>query len=488
MIVVASSPKRADASGIMPLYEAGDRRLWHVPCVECGEYFAPGFDAKRRPTVAQLNYPAGADLDTIRRETRLACPHCGSLIEERHKAAMNARGVWLCEGQSIAADGTIAGEARASRVRSYWFSGLCSRTKSWGAIAAEFVKATATFEERKDESELKAFWNTTLGAPYRAQHAEAAAIEPDELRKRVEPFPLGVVPAWASFLTAAADVQGNRFDVMVTAWGAGGMSAPVALFQLFKVLDSGGERLVDPANRIEDWDQLCEHVLDREFPIEGREETARALVLAVDTGGEAGVTGKAYEWWSGLRSRSLGGEPAQRRVMLIKGGTRRDAPMIARSLIETDSRGRKLKHGIALSTINVAVLKDMIDARLRTDPGKPGSVRLSHELPDRYFDEVTAEVKNGQAWVKRRVRNEAFDLSVYNLAAFVRLGGLRIDWSNPPDWARRIGKLEEAPASEPVREQPSIEQLAPAPASTLFPERFRQAMRRPGGFVNGWKN
>lgn len=484
-VLVSSTPKRQDGSGIVARWRQGDQRLWHWPCPHCGEYFTPGFDADRRPTLAHLRLRPGASEAEARREVALVCPANGCIIEERHKAGMNARGCWLPFGASIAPDGTIAGGMR-SRTRSYWFSGLAQRNRAWGDLVASHVAALRDVEERQDETALRTWWNTSFGAPYRSILAGAQALEPEELKARAEDLPLGRVPAWAGFVTAAVDVQGNRFDVLAQAWGPDGRSQIVDAYQIFKTrAPDGTERLLEPERRAEDWDLITAQVLRRVWPGEAGAEF-RAVRVAVDTGH---ATGQAYEWWHRLRrdeDATLG-----RRVMLVKGSGNRDSPLLSVRRIEMDGKGRKLKRGIALVLLNAEALKDQVDLKLRMARPGPGWIHLPKGLPDRFWEEATAEVRGAKGWTKQRQRNEAFDLLVYNLACWHRGGGPRIDWHHPPDWAKPraspIERLAAQDAAQDRAEAAARQSPAPAPPAPkpAIPGRSRfwkpaQPMRRAG--------
>jgi phage terminase large subunit GpA-like protein len=441
-VLVTSTLKRNDGSGIMARYRQGDRQLLHWQCPHCEDFFTPGFDKARRPTLAHLRIRPDATEDEARREAIMVCPNNGCLIEERHKPALNARAVWLADGATIAADGTIGGNPVRSRIRSRWFTGLVGRGRSWGDLAASYVRARRELELRQDESPLRTWWNTEFGAEYRSVLAGAEALEPEALQARAEPLELRRVPAWAGAVTAAVDVQGNRFDCMAVAWGPDNRSQVVDAWQIFRTKDADGtERLVDPERRAEDWNLLTAEVLQRAWPGEAGTEY-RAVTVAVDSGA---YTGQAYDWWHRVCRADL---HLAKRVMLTKGESRRDVPLVSIRRIEKDRDGKPLKRGIILSLINTEALKDQVDMRLRmTRPG-PGWIHLPQSLPDRFWEEATAEAKGPKGWDKVRPRNESFDLLVYNLAAWTRRGGPRIDWNHPPDWAR------------PRAAQTPIEQLA----------------------------
>ncbi len=491
--VVASSPKREDYTGIVPLYDAGECNLFHWRCPECGEHFAPGFDANRKPTLDHLHIPQGADAETARAAARLICPHCGSLIEERFKFELNKSGVWLAKGQTIDREGRIAGARPRNRIASYWFHGLFVNTKRWGEIAAELVAARREFERTQDETKLKTFHQTTLGVTYKSAASVAASIDPDDLRARASGLSLGIVPAWVAMITCAVDVQGNRFDVKTVGWGRGGEAAVVDLFQIFKTVDeSGQERLLDPAHRPEDWNLLFDQVLAKEYPVEGAGGAVmRPLKVALDSGGGAGVTGQAYEFM--LRARK---HAVHKRLMLIKGrGDRtllnRAAPLVSVSMIETDLRGKRLKKGIRLHTLNVNALKDMAAARLGEKSPGPRYLHIPTDIPDRWFDEVTAEGRNaGGTWEKLRARNESWDLLVYNIAAFIQIGGFRINWDNPPAYARAL--VAPPPSETPNAVRPEASEVKPAAEKSVAAKPARKIKpwmlpRRGGGFVSRFR-
>lgn len=512
-VYISSSPKRLDYSGIRPLYDQGDRNLWHVPCPHCGEHFTPGFDKSRKPTLAHLFIPDGATPEIARREARLICPNCGAAIVEQDRPAMKARGRWAPAGCTVNAAGELEGTRSANTTASYWLHGFCT-DKPLADLAGEYVEAVKKFEEHGDEGPLKSWFQTVAGVDYKPKHLDAAALDVEAIAARADEFPVGVVPAAARFVTAAVDVQGNRFEVLIVAWLAMGQARLVDRFSIFKTTDAdtGQERLIDPSNRAADWDLLIARVVDREFPIEhaGDEapKTVKPLRTAIDTGGKAGVTGLAYDFW--LRARAKDREN-RRRILLIKGGSNEKAPLVSPSLIEHDARsGKKLRVGIRLNLLNVDALKDMANSRLRVaDASKAGFVYVPRGLAIETIDgvpqvsaalkELASEVKiAGKGWLRLpdRPRNESWDLFVYCLASFVLRGGMRIDWTNPPAWAAMLGAPIAREAS-PAAEAPRGAAQAPAPSvvsSPTAPRATRSKKLPPwmirkgrGGFVTRYR-
>jgi phage terminase large subunit GpA-like protein len=123
--------------------------------------------------------------------------------------------------------------------------------------------------------------------------------------------------------------------------------------------------------------------------------------------------------------------------MLLKGGSHQDErPMF--------KGAAKLNNGKAMKDMPVWILntnyfKDLVAASLRRKTPGPGYFHVARWLPDTYFDELRAEVRdpNGK-WRKIKPRNEALDLWVYSLAILESLGygpKGRLSWTTPPAWA-----------------------------------------------------
>lgn len=428
-VFVASTPSRNDGTGIIALFAAGEGNLWFWPCAECSEYFSPGFDFDRKPTTAHLLIPAGATPDQARDDARLVCPHCGAILDESHKAKMNARGLWLPRGMSIAADGTIHGARPVTRTASYWFHGLASPFVTWGQVAAELVESETYYQETGDETKLKAVANTTLGVPYRPRADGAPPPEADELRERCDGYLMGTVPAGVRFLTGQVDIQGDRFEVLVKGWNENAESWTVDRYAIRQLAD--GKTDICPGEYPEHWDELFDHVFASRYPLaEDPDRTLGIANVAIDTGGVDGVTENAKAFWKRARRRKI----SDRQITLIKGANTRAAPPIARPTFDLVN-GKPNKFGPRVYLVGVHVIKDTLSNRLRRTKAGPTALHWPADFPERYFDELTAEEKVKGVWTKRRRANETWDLEVYSIAAWLRLRPGRINWDNPPAWA-----------------------------------------------------
>lgn len=88
-LFVPSSPTLKDASRIEELFEAGDRRRYHVPCPHCGEL--------QHLAWASLRWSKRPDNPRRIVDAWYVCRECGAEIAEHSKPDMLARGRWIAE-------------------------------------------------------------------------------------------------------------------------------------------------------------------------------------------------------------------------------------------------------------------------------------------------------------------------------------------------------------------------------------------------------
>lgn len=111
-----TSPHEAPpTTGILSLYNRGDRRRWYWPCPHCGEYFQPCGDVV-------AGFRDIADPVLASEAAYIQCPSCSGRIMPEQKRELNGRGVWLRDGESINADGSRYGDPRRSRIASFWMT------------------------------------------------------------------------------------------------------------------------------------------------------------------------------------------------------------------------------------------------------------------------------------------------------------------------------------------------------------------------------
>ncbi|XWN32167.1 MAG: phage terminase large subunit family protein [Devosia sp.] len=185
-IFLCSTPTVAGASRIEAAFREGDQRLYHVPCLHCGDMQPISW--------ARVRWPKGG-----RHKAYLACDRCGGVMEETDKPKLLSAGEWRP---------TAPGDGRTA---SFHLSALYSPFETWAEIAYE-QKAS-----KGDPARLRAWVNLKLGEPH--EDLAAKPIDPHGLLARREQW--DAVPNAVVVVTAGVDVQIDRLEVEIVGWGIG---------------------------------------------------------------------------------------------------------------------------------------------------------------------------------------------------------------------------------------------------------------------------
>jgi phage terminase large subunit GpA-like protein len=391
-VFMVSTPTIRGLSRIEREFEASDQRRYFVPCPHCGAMQWLQFErlrwAKDQPETAAYH-----------------CEGCARPIAEHYKTAMLERGEW--RATAVATDPTAIG---------FHLSALYSPIgwKSWAQIARDWLAAQGSDEM------LRAARNTLLGETC-VESGEAPDWQ--RLADRRETYP-AQIPERGLFLTAGADVQKDRIEVDIWAWGRG-----LESWLIDHIVIPGGPD--DPAC----WEALTA-LLGRTWVHEHGAVMTLAK-LAIDTGYESAAV---YAW-----ARQQG--TAQ--VAPVKGveGFNRATPVSGPTFVDATVNGRKLKRGARLWTVATATFKAETYRHLRLETpsdeerangvlNPPGTVHLPDWADSEWLKQLVAEQlvtirnKRGyarQEWQKLRERNEALDTRVYARAAAWILGADRFD-------------------------------------------------------------
>ncbi|MER9003323.1 phage terminase large subunit family protein [Mesorhizobium sp. M0862] len=379
-IFITSSPKLKLNSRIAKSFAEGDQRYYNVKCENCGT---------AQPIIwAAVKWEPGKP-ETAAFVCQASDPDTGELCEHRHT---EARKKFLLSEEHGAAWVPTAAPIRPN-VRSYHLSALYSPWFKWAECVSEFMAA------KDDPALLQIFVNTVLGEPWEDTGGEKA--DPATLLAKREVF--SGCPAGAALLTAGVDVQPDRLEAEVVAWGRDEESWSID-YQIF---------VGDPSQQ-EVWDQLDDYLLTR-FPHPAFPNGMAIAATSVDTGGAN--TQDVYRFVKPREGRRIWGIKgyAGRRAVWPKRPTR-------------NNKGR-----INLYPIGVDSAKETIMKRLeKTGPlvSGAGACHFPMERDKDYFDQMTAEVKKTRYvkgfkdvywWKPDHARNEAFDCRVY---AYASLQGL----------------------------------------------------------------
>ena len=411
---VTKTPHEAPpTTGILALYNRGDRRRWYMPCGRCGEYLEPRFEL--------LEWDEStSNLDSAE-SVRLVCPVCDGRMLPKERYELQQSAIWLPDGCHIE-DGQVAGIPRRTKYISYWLEGCSAAFTNWPKLVSSFLTAEEEFQSSLNEEPLRKFYNTDLGRPYKPK-AEESSRTPEDLINRAEDIGRDgnnqiEIISDILFLVGVVDVQKNMFIVQVFGI-APGEPYDIVLVDRFDIrkskrLDADGDILwVKPGSYEEDWDLIEEQVVRKTYPVQGRPCRMSLKLIGCDSGGKAGVTTKAYDFWRKMKAKGLGN-----RFVLLKGTGAPTAPHVRLSYPDASNRQNKAasRGDVPVWMLNSNLLKNEANNRLDVIEQGKGKVRLPKWMPTWLFSELCSEVLKSKGWEKLAgKRNEAWDLLYYLL-------------------------------------------------------------------------
>ncbi|MFD1913809.1 terminase gpA endonuclease subunit [Halodurantibacterium flavum] len=435
-------------AGIVNIYNEGTRGRWYWECPDCSQLFEPRFD--------RLHYDDTLEPAEAGASAEMECPHCGSLIGHRHKVWLNkqalaGRGGWLHESRLLdeagnrllvpVDDSTI----RRTPTVSYAFNGAAATRVSWEELVTLYETQKRHAALTGDDVEFGNVHYTRIGLPYAGKAIEDdGALSLAQITEERRPLPRRTAPSWTRFITTSIDVQGNRFEVLVMAWGENGERIPVDRFEIAQPPDhapqakgdDGRYRAIDPGRYLADADCLLD-LPDRAYPVEGTEISLKPCALVLDFNGPAGWADNAERFW---RARRKAGQGGLWWLSVGRGGF--DKP--ARVWHETPERGSKGKRARSIKLLNMAVdrLKESVIAALGRFEARINTQHTPDWMEADHIGELLSEYRTPQGYRKKPgvQRNETLDLSVQALAVAEQKGLNRINWEAPPLWAMPLSE------------------------------------------------
>jgi phage terminase large subunit GpA-like protein len=200
-ILAISTPTIRHASRIESLYEASDRRRYHVPCPHCANWIVLEFE--------HLYLEHGSAFHR--------CQICGTGIAEREKLSLIQDGEWRPTATST--DAATAG-FHISQIYSPW--------TEWRDLLAR-NEAARTPETRQ------VFVNCSLGQSWALPIMETP--DADALRSRAEVFVEGIAPRGACLLTGGCDLQSDRVEIEICGWGRDFESWSIGYYTIHGAID-----------------------------------------------------------------------------------------------------------------------------------------------------------------------------------------------------------------------------------------------------------
>jgi phage terminase large subunit GpA-like protein len=433
------------ASGILNLYNRGDRRRWYWRCphAQCRESFEPDFSLLVYDENAGTASEIGATV-------KMVCPCCGDDIFPDQRRELNLSGRWLRDGQKWDRYGVISGEYEKNEIASFWLKGPAAFMQDWSSMVTKYLQAMQEYERNGNTNSLKSTMELDQALPFVPPRNELARL-PEELKSRREDWGSTednpTVPPWVRFLVATIDVQARSFVYQVQGFGPGN-DLTLIDYHKIRISNRPGDRPginapLDPGSYPEDWDLLISEVIERSYPLaDGSGRRMAIKISACDSAGAPGVTTNAYEFWRRLKKDPRG---HHRRFHLLKGEPSKSA---ARIKVTYPDAGRKDRHSgargdVPVQLMNGNALKDQLFGMLgRTTPGG-GMVRFPFWSPNWVYKQLTVEERTSKGWENpRQLRNEVWDCCYYALGISLHMD-IRLEhlpWDNEgklPGWARQ---------------------------------------------------
>lgn len=474
-----SHPDIGWSGGIAQAWLNSSRGIFIMACAECGGHASP-YPTKHWKDIPrfQLHYQKSPDrtpvderLKRARETAAMLCPHCGAMLDEDQRKDMV---VAACEqgdraymhvGQTFDVDRGVLGEMLPSQTMGFWIHALMVTQVPLAELASAMEGAKEHHERTTKTDKLRKVTIRTMGEVYEGA-ASSAGLDADALRKRARPedaagYRLGTAPADVMFITAAVDVGGHKFDVLLRGWDLERRSWLIDRFTIRQRRHADDVmRDIHPTRVQDDWSVLEKEVIDRLVPF--ADDPTKALPVAVtliDTG-DGNATWLAYEFARRMDKKRW---KDWRKVRCIKGQAgKRDRVPLVPTKISKDSNGKAVSPEITLHVLGVDDLKKDTVEDLAVTDGSPGQCDFAIDTPHDAFDELFGETEQDGTWV-RTGPNETLDLYGYTEAGRIMLEPNREGrpWEpaeKRPPWARAVtlSPEEEQPPPAPAKKQSTL--------------------------------
>lgn len=387
-----STPLMESNSIISKEFLKTDQNYYYVCCEGCGLF--------QKLEFSQLIYQ---DKTTFY-DTKYQCAGCTNQIEERYKPLLLEKGYWEPENKAKINPETMGFHINA--LYSPWFT--------WREVMLKWAEA------QESEPDMIVFNNTILGQTHKQKGERPEYM--NIFNKRVSSYKANNPPVDVCFVTAGADVQGDRIEIEYVGWAKGKRSYSLD-YQVFR----------GDTSQPHVWNEFKAWAMTRTF------KRADGLILPVrlfciDSGHNQSMVYDLCRLYD------------MNKIIPIKGGPPSQGVIIANPrLIDYTKDGKKVGQ-VRSWNIGVSILKSELYGRLRMEPevieGKitypPGYCFFpqdGHYEGIEYFkglcgEELQTTRKNGVVkyeWVKLERANEALDCRIYARAAFSILQGDRFE-------------------------------------------------------------
>lgn len=395
--IMGGTPSVKGLSRVEAHIERSDKRMFYVPCHECGEEHVLAWENVSWLESKDEQHPVYGN--AVPETAVYACPDCGVIWDDYQRKENIRKGRWVATAKFHG----VAGFMELNELYA------CLP----GATLADLVKDFLTAEHEAStgsENSRIVFQNSKLARPY---EFKTNAPDIETLQDKALDYPEMVVPRGGLVLTAGVDVQHNRFAIIIRAWGREEESWLI----YWGEIEGNVTDRTDPV-----WDELGKLLFS---PIK-HETGAWLKVKSVSMDSSDGNTSDNVYWW--IRKMIANGYVF---VKAIKGESHnidREIYSKPKSPVDakTASASRKTKaskYNLSVYMVGTNKAKDLIASRI-TFSGS-GAARFHYYKSVRvdYFEQLTNEVKaphrtlrNRLVWQKKAGKcNEALDCEGYAL-------------------------------------------------------------------------
>lgn len=477
-VYACAHPDVGWSGGISQAWLQSSMGIFVMPCADCGDYASP-YPTKHWDNVPRyrLHYkkldpqsPIGERLKVAGETASMQCPSCGSCLNDEQRASMVKLGEFMHYGQKLDVRAGIIGDADHNETMGFWIHILMAPKKSLSSLARDMEGAVEHYERTGKTQKIKQVMVRTFGEVFESA-SDLVGLDARSLKKRTEDnavvsvdegkykeYKMGVAPDWVKFITAAVDVGGDKFDVLIRGWDLERRSCLIDRFTIRQREHSDGVfRDIKPSKVQDDSNVLESQVIDRLIPMQSDPSKALPIAVTFIDCSDGNYTWNGYEFVRRMDHKRWG---TWRKVRAIKGATTPTAPHLSPvpRKINKDNEGNEVEPVVTLHMIGVYGIKEDLLDTLAIEDGSPGQCYFAKDTPDHAFNEFFNETLIEGKWV-RNGANETFDLYVYTEAARTMLEPDREDrdWEEgyEPIWAYKIDLTEKD--EEPEEDAPSSE-------------------------------
>jgi phage terminase large subunit GpA-like protein len=327
LLIYAGTPTIEGKSRVMDAYKLSNMMEYRVQCRSCGKHQAFNF--------AYLQYYSYADGHVHKEYGRFdpatahyLCKFCGTAHDDsdRHRMIDNA----LNYGRH----GWFPNRPEELEKYGFAFNELMSKfaASTHFELAKTKIKAGLALE-KGDETLMKSYMNNQCGLPFASK---LVGVDIEDFRSRKLDYPEGYVNYGGLVLTAAIDVQHNRFAISVRAHGRNNCSWLVLWIEVFG-------NVADPDDQV--WVKLTELVTTK-YPHMRQGPNGENYFLPVSRIGidcsDGNTSEVVYAWVHAMCASGY-------EVMAIKGSSdlNFNAEIYTEPANEDDPEGRALRNSLA---------------------------------------------------------------------------------------------------------------------------------------------